>query len=121
MPLLKDIKTAQRVVLNLFRSRRNRAQLASLGASVWEQPAGSVQIAVYFADSRVNLYQIRQWYAPLAELSKTHQVAIISRSPGSALTLLEESPVPVVCLSSVADRRHSRGQHTRPTSTTRLR
>ena len=38
-----------------------------------EQPAPGhrSQIAVYFADTRVNLYQIRQWYAPLAELAKT--------------------------------------------------
>ncbi len=62
-----------------------------------------MRIAVYFADTRVNLYQIRQWYAPLAELSKTHKVAIISRSPGTALTLLDEAPVAVVYKRKVVD------------------
>lgn len=63
----------------------------------------SVQIAVYFADTKVNLYQMRQWYAPLAELSKTRPVAIIARSPGAALALIEESPVPVVYLRTVGE------------------
>jgi hypothetical protein len=64
---------------------------------------GSVEIAVYFADTRVNLYQIRQWYAPLAELAATHPVTIIARSPGTALTLLDEAPVPTVYKRRVAD------------------
>ncbi len=64
---------------------------------------GSIQIAVYFADTKVNLYQIRQWYAPLAELHSTRPVAIIARSPGATRALLDESPVPVVYLRKVAD------------------
>ncbi len=66
-------------------------------------PGGSVQVAVYFADTKVNLYQLRQWYAPLAELSKTRPVAIIARSPGTALALIGESPVPVVYLRTVSE------------------
>lgn len=65
--------------------------------------AHSIQIVVYFADTRVNLYQIRQWYGPLAELSKTWPVAIISRSPGAMLQLMDESPVPVLYLRKVID------------------
>ena len=68
-----------------------------------ELEPGGVEIAVYFADTRVNMYQIRQWYAPLAELSKTHPVTIIARSPGTALTLLDEAPVPTVYMRRVAD------------------
>jgi hypothetical protein len=49
------------------------------------------------------MYQIRQWYAPLAELAKTHPVAIISRSPGTALSLLDEAPVPTVYKRRVVD------------------
>jgi hypothetical protein len=68
------------------------------------QPApGSIQIAVYFADTRVNLYQIRQWYGPLAALAERHRVAIITRSPGASLTLLDESPVPVVYRRRITD------------------
>jgi CDP-glycerol glycerophosphotransferase (TagB/SpsB family) len=60
-------------------------------------------VGVYFADTRVNLYQIRQWYAPLAELAKHRGVAIIARSPGSYVTLRAESPVPVLYLRTVTD------------------
>lgn len=64
---------------------------------------GRIEIAVYFADASVNMYQVRQWYAPLAELAKTHPVAIISRSPGTMLKLMDESPVPVTYRRKVAD------------------
>ncbi len=58
---------------------------------------------MYFADGPVNMYQVRQWYAPLAELARTHPVTIVSRSPGTMLTLLDESPVPVVYARQVVD------------------
>lgn len=103
VPLLTDVTKARRMVSNLIRSRRNRRELARLGPGVSVLPPNSVEIAVYFADARVNLYQIRQWYAPLAELAKTHPVTIISRSPGAALDLLNESPVPVVYLRTVLE------------------
>ena len=64
---------------------------------------GSIKIAVYFADTRVNLYQIRQWYEPLAELAKRWPVAIIGRSPGTTLSLWDESPVPTYYLRKVTD------------------
>jgi hypothetical protein len=91
------------VLRNIIRSRRARAELARRLPTVDQPQAGTVQVVVYFADTRVNMYQIRQWYAPLAELAKTRPVAIIARSPGTMLTLLDESPVPVVYLRKVAD------------------
>jgi hypothetical protein len=103
VPSLKDVNAARRVLGNIFRSRKSRAELARRLPSVPKPAAGSIQIAVYFADSVVNMYQIRQWYAPLAELAKTHPVAIISRSPGAMLALLDESPVPPVYLRQVND------------------
>ena len=33
-----------------------------------EHPPHHYQVAVYFADGAVNMYQMRQWYKPLAEL-----------------------------------------------------
>jgi hypothetical protein len=99
--VLSDLNAARRVIRNALRSRRTRAELAVRDTG---SPAPhSIEIAVYFADTRVNLYQIRQWYAPLAELAKTHPVAIITRSPGATLTLLDESPVPVVYRRRVVD------------------
>lgn len=101
--MINDIKAARRIAKNLIRSRRTRRELADKLPTLQQPEPGSIQIAVYFADTRVNLYQIRQWYAPLAELAKTWPVAIISRSPGATLTLLQESPVPVVYRRKVTD------------------
>jgi len=101
--LIHDIKTAKRVAVNLLRSRRNRRAMAVKQAAQVPPAPGTIQIAVYFADTKVNLYQLRQWYAPLAELSESWPVAIISRSPSAALHLLEEAPVPTLYLRKVAD------------------
>jgi CDP-glycerol glycerophosphotransferase (TagB/SpsB family) len=101
VPILNDVHAARRVLGNIVRSRRARAELARRLPSVAMPADESVQVVVYFADTRVNLYQIRQWYAPLAELATTRPVAIITRSPGTMLTLLDESPVPVVYLRKV--------------------
>lgn len=101
MKIVGQYKTARRIVRDLLRSRRNRNALAKRLETIRPPAPGSIEIAVYFADTRVNLYQIRQWYAPLAELAREHPVAIISRSPGTMMTLLDESPVPVVYLRTV--------------------
>lgn len=104
MKIVSQFKTARRIVRDLMRSRRNRILLAQRLEHEGAPPApGSIEIAVYFADTRVNLYQIRQWYAPLAELAREHPIAIISRSPGTMMTLLDESPVPAVYLRKVTD------------------
>ena len=103
MPLLNDLNAGRRVIRNLLRSRRTRKALAERLETLPQLEPNSVEIVVYFADTRVNLYQIRQWYEPLAELSKTHPVTIIARSPGTALTLLDEAPVPTVYKRRVAD------------------
>ena len=104
MSILRDVTAVRKVIRNALRSRRTRAQLADRLSAPGVRPApGSVEIAVYFADTKVNLYQIRQWYAPLAELASQHPVAIISRSPGAALALLDESPVPVVYCRRVTE------------------
>ncbi len=95
MSILSDARAFRNVVRTVLRSRKNRAEL-SRRAQESTAPAMSVSIAVYFADSRVNLYQLRQWYEPLLALSKKWPVTIISRSAGATLTLLDESPVPVV-------------------------
>ncbi len=88
-----------------MRCGRGRIAGPSSSACANGRAAGARQhpIAVYFADTRVNLYQIRQWYAPLAELAKRHPVAIITRSPGASLTLIDESPVPVVYRRRITD------------------
>ena len=103
MAFARDLRLARRMMGDLLTSRRDRARLARLARLHPLPAAGSVQIAVYFADSDVNMYQIRQWYAPLAQLADTWPVAIIARSPGTVLKLWDESPVPAHYLRNVAD------------------
>ena len=87
-------------------SRRNRGAVARQLTSHPRPAPGTIKIAVYFADTKVNLYQLRQWYAPLAELASTWPVAIISRAPSTVLALWDESPVPAHYLRNVADLEH---------------
>lgn len=103
MSILTDARTAVRLVQRLLKSRADRGTLARRLATVPPLRPGSVEIAVYFADGPVNMYQVRQWYAPLAALAEEHPVAIVSRSPGTMLALLDESPVPVVYARQVVD------------------
>ncbi|MGU3410956.1 CDP-glycerol glycerophosphotransferase family protein [Microbacterium sp. M1A1_1b] len=103
MPSLRDARTALRLVQRLLTARGNRRDLARRLATERPLVPGTVEVAVYFADGPVNMYQVRQWYAPLAELARTHPVAIISRNPGTMLTLLDEAPVPAVYARQVVD------------------
>lgn len=106
MPITSDLRTAVRLAQRLLASRRSRRELARRLPSVAVPAPGTIEIAVYFADGPVNMYQVRQWYAPLAELAKTHTVAIIARSPGTMTTLIDESPVPAVYARQVVDLEH---------------
>ncbi len=103
MPISKDVRTAIRLARRLLRSRQNRRELDRRLPGAPQLPPRSIEVAVYFADGPVNMYQIRQWYAPLAELAREHPVAIVSRSPGTMTTLLDESPVPAVYARQVVD------------------
>ncbi len=103
MSVLSDLRAVSKVIRNAVRSRSNRRALEQRVLETDHPAPGSVRIAVYFADTRVNLYQIRQWYAPLAELAERHPVVIITRSPGASLTLLDEAPVPVVYRRRITD------------------
>jgi len=103
MGIASDLKAARKVLRNALRSRNTRRELAHRIHTEGTGEQGQVHIVVYFADTRVNLYQIRQWYAPLAELAQTHPVTILTRSPGATLTLKDESPIPVVYCRKVTD------------------
>lgn len=103
MSIVGDARTALRLAKRLLDSRRGRAELARRLLTAPSPAPGSVEVAVYFADGPVNMYQIRQWYGPLAELSRTHRVAVVSRTPATMLTLLDECPVDVVYARQVVD------------------
>jgi len=103
MPFRKDFATARRLARNILTSRRNRRQVAARAGSQRKPAPGTIKIAVYFADTSVNMYQLRQWYEPLKEIASTWPVAIIARAPSTVLTLWDESPVPAMYLRSVVD------------------
>jgi len=101
--LRRDARRAVKLAKEIIWSRR--AQRA-LGAKLKQQPPlepHRFRVGVYFADGQVNLYQLRQWYAPLAELAERHPVLLLSRASGAALKLLDESPLPVAYVRRVAD------------------
>lgn len=101
--LSADARTANKVIRNALRSRRLRNDAREAALADAARDLSGLRVAVYFADTRVNLYQMRQWYGPLADLARRHPVVVIARSPGSYLTLREEAPVPVVYLRGVTD------------------
>ena len=103
MALTRDLALAWSLAGRLVRSRRSRRTLDRTGPTRRLPAEGTIRVAVYFADTSVNMYQIRQWYGPLAHLNERYPVAIVARSPGAMLQLLEESPVPVVYARQVAD------------------
>ncbi|AYG02483.1 CDP-glycerol glycerophosphotransferase family protein [Gryllotalpicola protaetiae] len=103
MGLLKDARSAVRLVRKAFDRRRARRWYRERLRAAPPLPAHEFKIAVYFADGDVNLYQVRQWYKPLAELAKRWPVVIMSRTITGAEPLLRESPVPVAYLKTVVD------------------
>jgi len=103
MGLLRDARSAVDLVRKALQRRRARAWYFERMREAPPLPRKTFKIAVYFADGAVNLYQIRQWYKPLAELAKTWPVVVVSRSITAAEPLLRESPVPVAYLKTVVE------------------
>lgn len=66
-------------------------------------PQGHFRIAVYFADGAVNMYQMRQWYRPLAELAQRWPVVVLARHAGGAEKLLDEDAPPVAFVPTIRD------------------
>ena len=103
MHIQKDARLAVKLLTDALASRRaNRSLNQSLSRRA-PFPPRHFQIAVYFADGPVNMYQMRQWYRPLAKLAETWPVVVLSRTAGGTLNLLEESPVPVAYVRKVVD------------------
>ncbi|WGW12314.1 CDP-glycerol glycerophosphotransferase family protein [Saxibacter everestensis] len=102
MSVLADAKAVQRTIK---RNLRRRAVGRSVQAKLSALPPladDRFEVAIYFADNPVNLYQIRQWYGPLAELNKTHPVVVISRTVRMTDALLDECPLPVMYARTMA-------------------
>lgn len=101
MNLIKDTRKATRLARTVLRRRRAYAsfvQMQTEGVSIAD---GTFEIGVYFSDSHVNAYQMRQWYQPLQELNKRWPVVILARNIEGAELLRRESGLNVLFVPKV--------------------
>ncbi|HYI33400.1 MAG TPA: CDP-glycerol glycerophosphotransferase family protein [Glaciibacter sp.] len=103
MGIRNDVRRATKLFKDVRASRRAQRALRSRISGRDPLPAKHFTIAVYFADGPVNMYQMRQWYKPLAKLAETWPVLVLSRTSGGTLALMDESPVPVAHVRRVTD------------------
>ena len=99
----KDVRLAAKLVRDVIASRKAQRLLIERLATREPLPKQHFKVAVYYADGAVNLYQMRQWYKPLAKLAETWPVVVLSRTAGGTVKLLDESPVPVAYVRKVSD------------------
>lgn len=102
MSLASDARTFYLVVRRAIGRRRERREWERGEADRGPLPEGHFTAAIYFADTTTNIYQIRQWYAPMVELSATQPVAVIARNVRAANLLRKECPLPVFYLPYIA-------------------
>ncbi|WP_345803058.1 CDP-glycerol glycerophosphotransferase family protein [Microbacterium sp. AZCO] len=103
MGLVSDARNATTLLRKALASRTAVRDVRRTLAVRPEHPLHHYQVAVYFADGAVNMYQMRQWYKPLAELSKLWPVVVLSRSATGAQALLAEDAPPVAFVPTVRD------------------
>ncbi|MEV7620286.1 hypothetical protein AB0N59_09100 [Microbacterium sp. NPDC089321] len=103
MDALRDAKKAYRLLRRAMRIRAARQSVRQMLAGRPPLPPHRFRIAVYFADTDVNMYQIRQWYRPLRRLTERHPVVVISRSPLGAEALLRDDALPVAFVPEISE------------------
>ena len=96
MNLLSDVKKAASIVKKILDRRKAYASFRRMGNAGSATVGVRYDIAVYFSDSHVNAYQMRQWYAPLQKLNERWPVVIIARNIEGAELLARESNLHVV-------------------------
>ena len=100
---MSDVKKAYRLLKRALASRKAVQRVRRRLAEREPHQPEHYQVAVYFADGDVNMYQMRQWYRPLAELSKRWPVVVLSRSATGADKLLDEDGPPVAFVPTIRD------------------
>lgn len=103
MPLARDAVLAVGLLRKALATRRARIDLRRMLAERGPLPQGRFRVAVYFADGPVNMYQMRQWYAPLRDLAREWPVLVISRAIRGADALLRDDALPVAYAPTVGD------------------
>ena len=99
------------VARNLARNEYRRLQLTARDSADRRRlrraaaPHAPATVVLHFADDapEASLYQLRQWYRPLAHLHDEIPVAISVRSATAARIISEECPLPVEYLRSTRD------------------
>lgn len=95
LSVVSDTRELYHTIRRTIRRRQNRRVMFQLLDARGPLPENRFTAAIYFADTTVNMYQIRQWYAPMVELAKTQPVVVIARNVATTRLLLEECPLPV--------------------------
>ncbi|GAA4834540.1 CDP-glycerol glycerophosphotransferase family protein [Luteimicrobium xylanilyticum] len=103
MPLIRDVKTLGQQAKRALRRRRAQAEWDSYEAERGALPERHFEAVIYFADTVVNQYQLRQWYEPMRRLSVQHPVAVVMRNVQTATALKEECPLPIIVKRTVAE------------------
>jgi hypothetical protein len=101
--LVSDGKKAVALVRKAVRNRSAVIDVRRTLAGRPQHPPFHYRVAVYFADGAVNMYQMRQWYKPLAALAKTWPVVVLSRAATGAKALLDDAALPVAFVPTVRD------------------
>ncbi|WP_345750814.1 CDP-glycerol glycerophosphotransferase family protein [Microbacterium rhizophilus] len=103
MGISRDVRKAVELVRKAVASRQAVQEIRHTIAALPPRKPGHFRIAVYFADGAVNMYQLRQWYRPLAELAQTHPVVVMARNATGAAALLKDDALPVAFVPAVRD------------------
>lgn len=103
MGVLSDVKKTVALVRKALDNRSAAVHVRREAARLGGHPRSHFRVAVYFADGDVNMYQMRQWYKPLAELARTWPVVVLSRSATGARALMAEDAPPVAFVPTVRD------------------
>jgi hypothetical protein len=101
--LVSDARKALALVRKALTNRTAAGEVRRLQAARPPHSPHQFKVAVYFADGAVNMYQMRQWYRPLAELSRLWPVVVLSRVASGARAILTESDLPVAYVPNVRD------------------
>ena len=100
---MSDAKKAYGLLRRALASRAAVQRVRRRLADEPPHPEGHYQVAVYFADGAVNMYQMRQWYRPLAALAQHRPVVVLARQATGAERLLDEDAPPVAFVPTVRD------------------
>jgi len=92
---VSDVRKAVSMIRRAARLRSTYRSVARDLKAAGPHEPGAFRVAVYFADSDVNMYQMRQWYAPLREIAREWPVVVIARNPVGARALIDDGELPV--------------------------